>query len=354
MQIDDLEDKLPAPLPSIYTVADDPKETTPIEVLFHGDYLQPTAKVGARPLGILLPEGAPEEPVSASTPRLKLAGWIAGDSNPLTSRVMVNRIWQYHFGRGIVATPNDFGRMGSRPANADLLDYLANQYIASGWHMKPLHRMILLSSAYQQASDSPIEKSAMEKDSENALLWKFSRRRLEAEEIRDSMLAISGRLNLKQGGPSVLAPIDPELVKMLKRPQYWVATRDKSEYDRRAIYMIYKRNLQLPFMGVFDAPDALLSCPRREQSTHAPQALEMLNGKLSNDLAAAFAERLMHEADTNSARIDRAWRLVVGRLPTPKEKTLALQYLAAGPNDPTTLKELALDVFNLNAFMYVN
>jgi hypothetical protein len=354
MQIDDVEDQLPAPLPSIYTVKDDPREATQIQILFHGDYLQPTAKVGLRPLGILLPEGVPEEPVRISNPRLKLANWIADPANPLTARVMVNRIWQYHFGRGIVSTPNDFGRMGGRPSNPDLLDYLANQYVASGWRMKPLHRMILLSNAYQQASESPIETLAMQKDSENSLLWKFSRRRLEAEEIRDSMLAISGRLNQKPGGPSVLIPIDPDLVKMLKRPQYWVVTRDKSEYDRRTLYMIYKRNLQLPFMGVFDAPDTLLSCPRREQSTHAPQALEMLNGSLSNQLAEAFADRLRKEARADSARVDRAWRLALGRPPTQKEKALALQYLAAKPNDAVTLKELALDVFNLNAFMYVN
>jgi hypothetical protein len=354
MQIDDLEDKLPAPLPSIYSVTDDPKETNNIEVLFHGDYLQPTAKVGARPLGILLPDATPEDPVTITTPRLKLANWIVDPANPLTARVMVNRIWQYHFGRGMVSTPNDFGRMGGRPSNPELLDYLANEYVANGWHMKPIHRMILLSSAYQQSSDSPIGKVAMEKDSENALLWKFSRRRLEAEELRDSMLAVSGRLNLKEAGPSVLVPIDPDLVKMLKRPQYWVATRDKSEYDRRSIYMIYKRNLQLPFMGVFDAPDALLSCPRREQSTHAPQALEMLNGAVSNQLAEVLAERLRKEAATSSARIDRAWQLALGRLPTPKEKTLALHYLADKPDDPTVLKELALDVFNLNAFLYVN
>jgi hypothetical protein len=244
--------------------------------------------------------------------------------------------------------------MGGHPSNLELLDYLANQFVAGGWQMKPLHRMIVLSSAYQQSSDSPIEKAAMVKDSENALLWKFSRRRLEAEELRDSMLAISGRLNLKEGGPSVLVPIDPDLVKMLKRPQYWVATRDKSEYDRRSIYMIYKRNLQLPFMGVFDAPDALLSCPRREQSTHAPQALEMLNGAMSNQMAEVFSERLRKEAATSSARIDRAWRLALGRAPTAKEKALALQYIAEKPDDPMLLKELALDVFNLNAFLYVN
>jgi hypothetical protein len=354
MELDDLEDKLPPPLPSVYAVADDPKDATPILILFHGDYQQPTAKVGARALGVLIPESVPEESVEVATPRSKLANWIVDPANPLTARVMVNRIWQYHFGRGIVATPNDFGRMGDRPSNPDLLDYLANEYVANGWHMKPLHRMILLSTAYRQSGQSPIEKAAMEKDSENALLWKFSRRRLDAEEIRDSMLAVSGRLNLKTGGAGVMVPIDQDLVKMLKRPQYWVPTRDKSEYDRRTIYMIHKRNLQLPFMGVFDAPDTLLSCPRREQSTHAPQALEMLNGATSNELAAAFAERLRADGATSAARIDRAWRLALGRLPTAKEKTLALQFLAKHPDDPVRLKELALDVFNLNAFLYVN
>ena len=267
---------------------------------------------------------------------------------------MVNRVWEYHFGRGLVSTPNDFGRMGGRPSHPELLDYLANQYVANGWHMKPLHRMIMLSSAYRQSSDSPVEKPAMEKDSENNLLWKFTRRRLEAEEIRDSMLMISGKLNPKSGGPSVMVPIDTDLVKMLKRPQYWVATKDKSEYDRRSLYMIYKRNLQLPFMAVFDAPDSLLSCPRREQATHAPQALEMINGATSNSLAETFAERLKQEAKSNPARIDRAWRLALGRLPTPQEKALALHYIATSPNDPVVLKELALDVFNLNAFLYVN
>jgi Protein of unknown function (DUF1553)/Protein of unknown function (DUF1549) len=354
MQLDDLQDKLPPALPSVYAVQDDPKEATPIFTLFHGDYLQPTGKVGARPLGILLPENAPEEPVDTTTPRLKLANWIVDPGNPLTARVMVNRIWQYHFGRGIVSTANDFGRMGGRPSNPELLDYLANEYVAGGWKMKPIHRMILLSSAYRQASESPMERAAMEKDSEDALLWKFTRRRLEAEEIRDSMLAVSGRLNAKIGGPSVMVPIDQDLVKMLKRPQYWVTTRDKSEYDRRSIYMIYKRNLQLPFMGVFDAPDALLSCPRREQSTHAPQALEMLNGATSNQLAEYFAERLREKAGDNSSRIDLAWRLALGRAPNPKEKSLALQFIQEKPDDMVRWKELALDVFNLNAFLYVN
>jgi hypothetical protein len=151
-----------------------------------------------------------------------------------------------------------------------------------------------------------------------------------------------------------MVPIDPALVLSLKRPQYWVATRDKSEYDRRTLYMIYKRNLRLPFVEVFDAPDTLLSCARREQSTHAPQALELLNGQTSNDLAAAFAARLLKERATPAERVDYAWRLAAGRLPTPAEKSLAMKFFGDQPNDPARVKEFALAVFNLNAFLYVN
>ena len=353
-QIDALDDQMPAPLESIYSVTDDAQKAAPVKILFHGDYLNPTATVGVRTLGVLLPEGAPEAPIEENKPRMKLAEWITDPANPLTARVMANRVWQYHFGRGIVSTPNDFGLMGSRPSNRELLDWLAGRFIEGGWKLKPLHRMILLSSAYQQSATSPIEKAASEKDADDALLWKFSHRRLEAEEIRDAMLAISARLNRKAGGPSFMVPIDPELVLMLKRPQYWVPTRDKSEYDRRTLYMIYKRNLRLPFEEVFDAPDTLLSCARREQSTHAPQALELLNGKTSNDLAASFAERLMKERPSAAARIDYAWRLATGRVPSPAERTLALKYFAEAPDNPAKVKEFALAVFNLNAFLYVN
>jgi hypothetical protein len=354
MELEKLEDQMPAPLPAIYTVSDDQKKPTPIYVLGRGDYQSKVARVGARPLGILLPEGAPEEPIDTENPRLKLSNWITDPANPLTARVMVNRVWQYHFGRGIVFTPNDFGRMGSRPTNIALLDYLANQYVANGWKMKPIHKMILLSSAYRQSSVSPDEKAGMAKDAQNDLLWKFSKRRLEAEELRDSMLAIAGRLNPKIGGPSIMVPIERELMKMLKRPQYWIPTRDKSEYDRRTMYLIYKRNLRLPFLEVFDAPDILLSCARREQSTHAPQALELLNGKTSNELAAALANRLLNERKTTVERIDYAWRLATGRPPTPAEKNSSIKFLGEKPADPATLKEFALAVFNFNTFLYVN
>ncbi len=354
MRLEELDQQLPAPLSSIYSVKDDAKKVAPIHVLFHGDYLNPQDGVGMRPLGVLLPDNAPEQPLDAPSPRAALARWVADPANPLTARVMMNRVWQFHFGRGIVATPNDFGRMGSPPSHPELLDWLANRFIAEGWKLKPLHRLILLSSAYQQAGASPLEKTAAEKDPDDALLWKFPRRRLEAEELRDSMLAIAGRLNPKMGGPSYMVPIDNDLVLMLKRPQYWTPTRDASEYNRRTLYMIYKRNLRLPFEAVFDAPDTLLSCARREQSTHAPQALELLNGQTSNELAGVFARRLLAERANPAERIDYAWHLAAGRAPTAAEKSLALTFLAEKPDDPAALKEFALAVFNLNAFLYVN
>jgi len=220
--------------------------------------------------------------------------------------------------------------------------------------VKPLHRMMMLSSAYQQAGESPLGKIAETKDPENALLWKYTMRRLDAEEVRDSMLILSGRLNEKFGGPSIMLPIEPALVKMLKRPQYWSANRDKSEYDRRTLYLIHKRNLILPFMATFDAPDLNQSCDRRGQSTHAPQALELLNGETSNNLAVSFAERLMRDKKTSAERIDYAFLLAAGRKPNLKERAAAIKFLSASPDDAETLKEFALAVFNMNAFLYVN
>ncbi|MBM3755162.1 MAG: DUF1553 domain-containing protein [Acidobacteria bacterium] len=351
-RLEEIDGLIPPPLTAMYAVKSDQKEMSQIHMLAGGDYRNKGKKVGMRPLGVLLPEGTPEMPLTTEKPRTKLAEWVTQPDHPLTARVMVNRIWSYHFGRGIVATPNDYGRMGVRPTHPELLDFLANEYVASGWKMKPLHRMMMLSSTYRQASKSPTEAAAREKDPSNKLLWKWNRRRLAAEEIRDTMLTVSGRLNTKAGGPSVLISIDEELIKDLKRPQYWVVTRDKKEHDRRTIYLIYKRNLILPFNQVFDSPDTLLSCARRDESTHAPQALELLNGKLSNDLAKSLAARLKAEKKTTQDRIDHAFRLIAGRAPNPTERTLAIKYL--DDPDPAAETEFALSLFNTNAFLYVN
>ncbi|HWB98494.1 MAG TPA: DUF1553 domain-containing protein, partial [Bryobacteraceae bacterium] len=187
-------------------------------------------------------------------------------------------------------------------------------------------------------------------DAENKLLWRFNRRRLEAEEIRDAMLAAAGNLNLNAGGPSVLVPIDQELVQALYKPAQWAVTKDENEHHRRSVYLMAKRNLRLPFLEVFDAPDTQVSCPRRESSTHPPQALELLNGRLSNQEADVLAARLMTEGGKDRAhQVDLAYRLVAGRSPNPREKRIALEFLKTQP-----LREFTLAMFNLNAFLYVD
>ncbi|MEO7649078.1 MAG: DUF1549 and DUF1553 domain-containing protein, partial [Bryobacteraceae bacterium] len=310
-RMDDLQEKMPEPLTALYSVANDPERKAPIHLLARGDYQNKGDRVGMRPLGVLLPDNTPELPETLNKPRAELARWVTGPDNPLTARVMVNRMWHYHFGKGIVATPNDFGRMGSRPSHPELLDFLANEFVKSGFSIKHVHRLIVNSSTYQQASDAPLSATAAEKDPDNKLLWKFNRRRLDAEEIRDAMLAASGALNAKQGGPSVILPIDKELVRALYKPSQWAVTPDQAEHTRRSIYLIAKRNLRLPFMEVFDAPDALGSCPRRDSSTHAPQALELLNGSLANEQAELLAARLAREAGPAPRKqIDLAYRLV--------------------------------------------
>ncbi|MEO7143499.1 MAG: DUF1549 and DUF1553 domain-containing protein, partial [Bryobacteraceae bacterium] len=348
-ELEALKDNPPAPPPSLYSIEDDYAKLAPVHVLARGDYGHPGEEVGPRPLGVLLPDGAPELPENAQKPRLELAKWITDPENPLTARVMVNRIWEGHFGRGIVATPNDFGRMGARPTHPELLDWLADRFVDGGWRVKAMHRMILLSSTYRQSSLPADATAAKEKDPDNKYLSHFTRRRLESEEIRDTMLEISGKLNPQAGGPSVIVPVDPALVQALYKPSQWAVTKDPAEYDRRSIYLFQKRNFHLPFMEVFDAPDEQISCPRREASTDAPQALELLNGDLSNRLADAFAQRISDEARGNADREVRlAYRLASGRAPNANEEKVGLEFLRTQP-----LREFALAMFNLNAFLYV-
>jgi hypothetical protein len=349
-RIRNLEVSLPDPLPTIATIKNDFEHLTPIHVLERGDYSKKKEQVGPRVLGVLLADGAPELDAFRKDLRTTLAQWVTKPDHPLTARVLVNRLWLNHFGQGIVNTPNDFGFNGDKPSHPELLDYLANEFVAGGWRMKPIHRMILLSSAYRQASSSPHAGAAAQKDPNNRLLWSFSRRRLEAEEIRDSMLAVSGKLNSRTGGQSIMVPVDEQLVDLLYKPAQWKVPEDETENYRRSIYLIAKRNLRLPFMEVFDQPALLTSCARRPSSTHAPQALELMNGTLANDLAEAFAERLRQEAGDDPAQlVERAYLLATGRMPTEREREPAVEFLKTQP-----LREFALAVFNLNNFLYVN
>jgi hypothetical protein len=195
-----------------------------------------------------------------------------------------------------------------------------------------------------------MKAAAIEKDPENKLLWRFNRHRLEAEQLRDAVLAVSGKLNPAMGGPSIMVPVQPELVAALYKPAQWVVARDPKEHDRRSIYLISKRNLRLPILETFDQADALLSCARRESTTHAPQALELLNGDFINQQAEALAERLKAEAGSDPKRqVDFAYRLATGKGPNPKEMAIAISFLKDQP-----LKRFALAMFNVNAFLYVN
>jgi Protein of unknown function (DUF1553)/Protein of unknown function (DUF1549) len=359
--------RAPATLPTISSVANDPAKRTEIRILERGQTEKPKEIVGPRPLGVLLTTSAAEYPADVASPKRLLAEWLIDREHPLTARVFVNRLWQYQFGAGLVATPNDFGVNGAPPSHPQLLDYLANELIDGGWTPKRLQRLIVTSSTFRQASSQGFRvqgsgaKSAFPEprtlnpepsslDPDNRLLWRFPRRRLTAEELRDSLLAISGRLNTNLGGASVMPPVKQELVNLLYDPAQWQVTPDQREHDRRSVYLVAKRNLRLPFLEVFDQPDLQISCARRQSSTHAPQALEMLNGELASDLAAAFAVRLKSEAgDDPSKQVRLAYQLSAGRAPTSREKQLALEFLKNQP-----LEEFALAIFNLNAFLYVD
>lgn len=349
-RLKELDAQLPPPLPAICTIEDRAAERTTIHVLQRGNWDQPRETVGMRVLGVLLPEGAAELPPDTLQARTRLAQWLTSPEHPLTARVMVNRVWQERFGNGIVATPNDFGVNGDSPSHPELLDWLANRFVAEGWRLKPLHRLIVLSNTYRQSTRPAETARAAAIDPNNRLLWRFNRRRLEAEEIRDAMLAVAGKLNLKAGGPSVVTPVESDLVDLLYKPSQWSVTPDREEHFRRSIYLLAKRNLRLPFMEVFDQPDAQTSCARRESSTHAPQALELLNGTLANELADALADRLQREAGADAARqIELAFRLVAGRPPSETEAARARVFVCNQP-----LREFALAMLNLNAFLYVD
>jgi hypothetical protein len=348
-QIAALEHSLPPRPPTLPSVRNDPTLRTAIHVLKRGEWERKGEPVGPRPLSILVEEDRPESPPDLEYPRTELARWLTDPSHPLTSRVIVNRLFQNHFGTGLVKTPNDFGLHGDRPSHPELLDWLARELLNQGWRLKPIHRLLVCSSTYRQSTHSPQFRRSMELDPENRLLWHFKPRRLSAEELRDAMLAVSGILNRRIAGPSVLVPVDSELVQLLYKPDQWKVTADSSEHHRRSIYLIAKRNLRLPFLESFDQPSLISSCGRRESSTHAPQALELLNGSLSNELAQRFAERLRRESGGDPLRfIDRAYQLALNRPPTSEELQRSLTFLQDQPP-----REFALALFNLNAFLYV-
>jgi Protein of unknown function (DUF1553)/Protein of unknown function (DUF1549) len=256
--------------------------------------------------------------------RTALANWLTDPKNPLTARVMVNRIWFYHFGQGIVDSPSDFGLMGKRPTHPELLDWLASDFVRTGWDIKRMQKLIVMSSTYQQSSS--YNEVASKEDPSDRLMWRFPRERLDAEVIRDSALAVSGILNDKMGGPSVF----PELPDGAGKPRGgWKVNEDAAERDRRSVYVFVRRNARYPMLEAFDMPDTHESCGRRNQTVTAPQAMSLLNSKVSLEWAEAFAGRVLKISggDANAA-IDSAYRLAYGRHPDGAEKDMVQTFLA--------------------------
>jgi len=316
-----------------------------------GDTVRPTSfRQRPRPS---IDEVADADGQQSSGRRAELAGWLASASNPLTARVFVNRLWQHHFGQGIVATPNDFGVMGAAATHPELLDWLAAELVSTQGRIKPLHRLMVLSATYQQSSSSA-NVAGLDADPENQMLWRARRLRLEAEALRDSLLAVSGRLNRQSGGPGVRLPLPPE-VAALQYKGTWQAHPDLFQHNRRSIYLFVKRNNRPPLLTDFDAPGTMVSCGRRNQSSHAGQALTLLNSPELARQAEAFASRLETEAGRAPvAVVERAYRLALGRGPKPDELSLGRAFLENGEGPfAETLSDFCLVLFNLDEFLYV-
>ena len=300
----------------------------------------------------------PSYPEASTGRRTALAGWIASKDNPLTARVFVNRVWQYHFGKGIVPTANDFGKLGEQPTHPELLDWLASDFVAGGWKLKRLHKLIMLSSTYQLSSQA--DEANLRADPANNLLWRFNMRRLSGEEVRDSILSVSGSLNLKQFGPSTYPKIPKEVLAGQSVPGQGWPTSPPEEANRRSVYAHVKRSLRVPILVGFDQPDPDSSCPVRYVTTVPTQSLGLLNGEFANEQAEAFAKRLQKDAPNDvSAQVARAVRLTTGRTPTADEVKKDAAFVAGLKEkhkltDEQALARFCLLCLNSNEFVYLD
>jgi mono/diheme cytochrome c family protein len=368
---DDLSATRPAPIPRMLTIEEGPAQKSYVLLRGNPEAQGPEVKPGC--LSLFTEQGSHWSLLQRFVPqretRADLAHWLTDvnhGAGALTARVAVNRLWQHHFGRGIVDTPGDFGLRGDAPTNPQLLDWLATEFIREGWHMKPLHKMILMSAVYRQDDTSDDARVAL--DPSNRLLWRRKPHRIEAEVLRDSMLAVSGCLNPALYGPAVKPRINPEAISVTNREKHydeWPANvTDGPATWRRSVYIFAKRSNLFPFLQVFDASDTIRSCPRRTPTTVAPQALTLLNDPFVREQARAFAARLA-PLETPEARIRTAFELALGRPPSPEEAADSLRFLDQqahdfeAPKDQTAASQNALTDFcqglmALNEFAYID
>jgi len=319
----------PAEPPVAEAMVDNGHVAPPTFVLAKGVWDAPLAEVQPGFLTILDPNPpsiVPPEGVNSTGRRSALAKWLANPANPLTARVMVNRIWQYHFGRGVTASSSDFGVMGDRPTNPQLLDYLAATFVENGWSIKKMHRLIMLSNAYQQSS--AYREEAAQIDPDNKLGWRFDRRRLEGEVIRDSILHVSGQLSSKMGGPGIFAPLPKGISMPGSKYLNWDSAKDATEANRRSVYLFVKRNLPYPMFETFDFPDTSESCARRYSTVNPAQPLAMMNDEMILDWARVLAGRILNDAGLSpQQQVERAYRLVLNRAPKVEESNAVLAFL---------------------------
>jgi hypothetical protein len=304
-----------APVPQVYGA--NPRQPEPTFVLLRGDVEKKGEQVSAGGLSCVV-ASASDLALAADSPeserRRRFADWVSGPQNPLTSRVMVNRVWHYHFGRGIVGTPNDFGFNGDRPSHPELLDWLATEFIAHGWSVKQLHRHIMLSNTYCQSSQFNPAAAAI--DADNRLLWRYSPRRLEGEAVRDAMLAVSGQINYAAGGPG----FRPFELKIFNSHFYNLTDSIGAEFNRRTIYRINVNSAKDPLLESMDCPDPSTKTPKRSVTTTPIQALGLMNNSFVQRQARLLADRVKAEdPDEPSRQIARAYRLAFGRVPLESE-----------------------------------
>jgi mono/diheme cytochrome c family protein len=327
----------------------EPKAQPPATfLLIRGKATQPGPEVPPAVPEILGPQPGFPPPARTSLRRLTLAQWLVSEHNPLTVRVIVNRIWQHHFGEGLVRTPSDFGVMGEKPTHPELLDWLATWFMDNGWSIKKLHRLIMTSNTYRMSRQWNAEYG--EKDPEDRLLWRVPFQRLEVEAIRDSALSVSGQLNTRMFGPSMYPHIPPAALEGSSDPdKIWKESEEK-EASRRTVYAFIKRSMVVPMLEVLDLCDSTRSAARRQNTSVPTQALTLFNGHFVNRQSQHMAERLRREAGPDAVKqIDLAYRLALARPPTAGETQVMLDFLQR-----ESLEQMCRVIFNLNEFAYVD
>ncbi|MEO9595799.1 MAG: DUF1549 and DUF1553 domain-containing protein [Rhodopirellula bahusiensis] len=351
---------------SLSTLVESFPSKQPSHLMLRGDFRSPGPELNPGVIRVVSWEPnlySPKPSATTAGLRTALANWLVAEENPLTSRVIVNRVWQHHFGVGLSSTPSEFGVMGSEPSHPELLEWLAATFVQRGWSLKSLHRTIVTSATYCQqsrlAGDATVVerdawKEAKKLDPRAELLSRYPRWRLEGEAIRDAMLVASEQINWKTGGPGIRPPLPKELVGTLLKNQ-WNVTEDPSEHHRRSIFVFARRNLRYPIFEVFDRPSANTSCSSRGVSTTAPQSLHLLNSEFSLELSRKMATTIAKEFASEPQRIESAFQRTLGRAPTQEEQREVQDFMSASKaTNAEKHAHLCLVLFNSNEFVTVD